>query len=133
MNTACAIDPSYGYNDLIVDPANYINRPKFVDIESNLNYNGNVITTTTRTDETDVIITSTAPIYTTENLTVTIPDNYWPNNEIMISAPIKTERTIKNISVLKCKCCDAKLDADKMKNNIIKCEYCDYDNYIDME
>ena len=131
MNSVC-IDPSYGY----------------MDIESDLQYDGNSVITTTGTDyewpsltakgtNTDgiVINTTTTPIVDSSkyNYTLTVPKYQWNNNSVIISAPIEKEKVIKNISVLKCKCCDAKLDAKKMKDNIIKCEYCDSDNYINME
>lgn len=131
MNSVC-IDPSYGY----------------MDIESNLQYDGDVVITTTGTDapslfgkgtNADGIVinttTTTTPIVDSNkyNYTLTVPEYQWNNNSVIISAPIEKEKVIKNISVLKCKCCDAKLDAKKMKNNIIKCEYCDSDNYINME
>lgn len=134
MNSVC-IDPSNGY----------------MDIESNLQYEGDVVITKTGTDcvcpsliakgtNHNIVIntTTTAPIIdsSTYNYTLTTVPEYqyqYNNNSVMISAPIEKEKVIKNISVLKCKCCDAKLDAKKMKNNIIKCEYCDSDNYINME
>ena len=129
MNSIC-IDPSYGY----------------MDIESNLQYEGDVVITKTGTDcvcpsliakgtNHNVVIntTTTAPIIDSGNCTLTVPKYQWNTNSAIISAPIEKEKVIKNISVLKCKCCDAKLDAKKMKNNIIKCEYCDSDNYINME
>ena len=130
MNSAC-IDPSYGY----------------MDIESDLHYEGDVVITTTGgtipslsgkgTNATGIVIntTTTTPFIDKSkyNCTLTVPEYQWNNNSVIISAPIEKEKVIKNISVLKCKCCDAKLDAKKMKNNIIKCEYCDSDNYINME
>ena len=138
MNSVC-IDPSYGY----------------MDIESNnYGYNGDVVITTGTdyewpslttkgTNADGIVITTTTP-NTIDYITVdsskykyttltTVPEYHYNNNSIIISAPIEKEKVIKNISVLKCKCCDAKLDAKKMKNNIIKCEYCDSDNYINME
>lgn len=132
MNSVC-IDPSYGY----------------MDIESNnYGYNGDVVITTgtdyewpslttkgTNADGIVINTTSTTPFIDRSkyNCTLTVPEYQWNNNSVIISAPIEKEKVIKNISVLKCKCCDAKLDAKKMKNNIIKCEYCDSDNYINME
>ncbi len=130
MNSVC-IDPSYGY----------------MDIESDLQYEGDVVITKTGTDcvcpsliakgtNHNIVIntTTTAPIIDSGNCTLTVPKYQWNTNSVIISAPpIEKEKVIKNISVLKCKCCDAKLDAKKMKNNIIKCEYCDSDNYINME
>ena len=121
MNSVC-IDPSYGY----------------MDIESNYEYNkDNVIITTTSgtdyeapslsgkgTNATGITINTTTTAVPNDGrynyTTLTVPKYQWNSDSVIISAPIEKEKVIKNISVLKCKCCDAKLDAKKMKNNIIK-------------
>lgn len=68
--------------------------------------------------------------------TITIPTHRCitlsDSASITVNVPSR-EKVIKNIKVLKCRCCDAKLDSTKMRNNIIKCEYCDSDNYIELE
>lgn len=124
MNSVC-IDPSYGYKGdvVITTGTDYDEWPSLT--AKGTNADGIVINTTTTT--TPIVDSSKY------NYTLTVPEYQWNNNSVIISAPIEKEKVIKNISVLKCKCCDAKLDAKKMKNNIIKCEYCDSDNYINME
>lgn len=103
------IDPSYGYATT-TKPTDY-----FTDI-----------TTTSDPDYSGTSVT------TKQCATITIPTYVYTTNTGYTTL-VEREKVIKNISVLKCKCCDAKLDADKMKNNIIKCEYCNSDNYINIE
>ena len=76
------------------------------------------------TDRTATALTITTPTYRY----ITFPGS----DSITVNVPGR-EKVIKNIKVLKCRCCDAKLDSTKMYNNIIKCEYCDSDNYIELE
>lgn len=78
--------------------------------------------------ETTLTSTPETMIGTIGTLTI-IP----PHHTFVEAVPLSVNKVIKNISVLKCKCCDAKLDSDKMVDNIIKCEYCDSDNYIKLE
>lgn len=73
-------------------------------------------------------VKSTWGVTTTSKYLYTSPDY----DSVVVHMP-KAEKVIKNIKVLKCRCCDAKLDSTKMYNNIIKCEYCDSDNYIELE
>lgn len=75
------------------------------------------------TDWTGPALTTTIPYRC-----ITLPSS----DSITVNVPSR-EKVIKNIKVLKCRCCDAKLDSTKMYNNIIKCEYCDSDNYIELE
>jgi DNA-directed RNA polymerase subunit RPC12/RpoP len=109
------IDPSYGYT-----------------------------TTTKSTDYFTDITTTTIPAYILScrgtpvptkqyaTITTTTP-TYVYTTSTGHTTLVEKERTIKNIHALKCSCCDAKLNIKKMKDNVIRCEYCDSDNYINIE
>ena len=115
------VPADYGYNFLKGDgfpPED----DKSVHYSTHVDWVGPEPTLTVKPTHNTVITTVTTPKY------LSCPDY----DSFVVHVP-KTEKVIKNIKVLKCKCCDGKLDSSKMKDNIIKCEYCDSDNYVELE